>query len=283
MKSSIAELLSFKEKVKTHYYHLYDDDQSKTIWSLASKKSTKSLFSFLHDIDNCKSLTDIQFYCYHLAKKFDFQNFQISLSVPLDSKHYDQHIIQGKANVITQYYNEKKLIYIDPFVAHSLKHSIPLFWTQLKDRIESFKHFSSQYAQYLDIFKVSCVIIVPWHHSDGKIGCLKFEGVSPQVIANSDLEDALPIISLLTLHIFEKLICFESFKPTIENIASLTPRELDILTWFAVGKSSMEVSDILHISLNTIFTHTKNIYRKLNVCNRQHAISKAIHLNLISI
>ncbi|PLX13515.1 MAG: hypothetical protein C0598_03385 [Marinilabiliales bacterium] len=47
-----------------------------------------------------------------------------------------------------------------------------------------------------------------------------------------------------------------------ENL--LTPKEEDIITLIAAGKSNQEIADELFISYNTIKTHRKNISRKLN-------------------
>ena len=55
----------------------------------------------------------------------------------------------------------------------------------------------------------------------------------------------------------------------------LTPREVEIMHWVAEGKTNWEISIILHVSLNTIKFHLKNIYQKLGgVENRWAAIAQ---------
>jgi DNA-binding CsgD family transcriptional regulator len=55
----------------------------------------------------------------------------------------------------------------------------------------------------------------------------------------------------------------------------LTPREEEIIKWVAEGKTNWEISMILHVSLNTIKFHLKNIYDKLGgVENRWDAIAR---------
>jgi len=55
----------------------------------------------------------------------------------------------------------------------------------------------------------------------------------------------------------------------------LTAREEEIMRWVAEGKTNWEISVILHVSLNTIKFHLKNIYHKLGgVENRWSAVAQ---------
>lgn len=56
----------------------------------------------------------------------------------------------------------------------------------------------------------------------------------------------------------------------------LTPREREVLTWAAAGKSAWETSTILGISEATVITHLENIRRKLNVANPTQAVVAAL-------
>jgi len=62
---------------------------------------------------------------------------------------------------------------------------------------------------------------------------------------------------------------------------SLSEREVSVLNWLKYGKTSWEISRILDISENTVNFHIKNIKRKLNATNRQHAVAIAIAQNII--
>jgi LuxR family transcriptional regulator, maltose regulon positive regulatory protein len=60
----------------------------------------------------------------------------------------------------------------------------------------------------------------------------------------------------------------------------LSNRELDILKLIAEDLSSQNIADKLFISLNTVKTHLKNIYLKLDVDSRSKAIVKAKEIGL---
>jgi len=65
-------------------------------------------------------------------------------------------------------------------------------------------------------------------------------------------------------------------------LASLSPRELEVLSLIAEGKSNQEIAAELYLALNTVKRHAYNIYAKLGVTRRTHAVSKARQLGLIS-
>jgi LuxR family maltose regulon positive regulatory protein len=62
---------------------------------------------------------------------------------------------------------------------------------------------------------------------------------------------------------------------------SLSAREMEVLALIAQGKSNQEISAELFLALNTVKRHAYNIYTKLEVKKRTHAVSRARQLGLI--
>lgn len=60
----------------------------------------------------------------------------------------------------------------------------------------------------------------------------------------------------------------------------LSDRELDVLRLLRSDLSGPEVARELHVSLNTLRTHTKHIYTKLGATNRREAVTRATELGL---
>ncbi|MBT1704786.1 response regulator transcription factor [Chryseosolibacter indicus] len=60
----------------------------------------------------------------------------------------------------------------------------------------------------------------------------------------------------------------------------ISKREYEVLLLMAKGLSNQEIADQLHVSLNTIKTHTSNLFLKLEVKRRTQAIQKAKDLEL---
>jgi DNA-binding CsgD family transcriptional regulator len=61
----------------------------------------------------------------------------------------------------------------------------------------------------------------------------------------------------------------------------ISKRELEVLELMASGLSNQEIADKLFISLNTIKTHSSNLFLKLAVSRRTQAVQKARELRII--
>jgi ATP/maltotriose-dependent transcriptional regulator MalT len=61
----------------------------------------------------------------------------------------------------------------------------------------------------------------------------------------------------------------------------LTQRELEILKHLTTGNPISAIAKTLHISQNTMKTHLRNTYRKLDADGRHSAVEKAKKLLLI--
>ena len=65
-------------------------------------------------------------------------------------------------------------------------------------------------------------------------------------------------------------------------IEPLSERELDVLRLLGTELDGPAIARELMVSLNTMRTHTKNIYTKLAVTNRRAAVRRAAELDLLS-
>jgi LuxR family maltose regulon positive regulatory protein len=63
-------------------------------------------------------------------------------------------------------------------------------------------------------------------------------------------------------------------------IEPLSERELDVLRLLGTDLGGPDIARELIVSLNTVRTHTKNIYAKLGVNNRRAAVRRARELDL---
>ncbi len=68
--------------------------------------------------------------------------------------------------------------------------------------------------------------------------------------------------------------------PTSTLVDGLSARELDVLRLLRSDLSGPDIARELHVSLNTMRTHTKKIYLKLDVNNRREAVRRAEELGL---
>ena len=77
----------------------------------------------------------------------------------------------------------------------------------------------------------------------------------------------------LASHVAERIKSHAN-KPS-EFSQSLTKRELEVLRHLSTDRPISAIAASLHISLNTMKTHLKNLYRKMEVDGRKSAVEKA--------
>jgi LuxR family maltose regulon positive regulatory protein len=70
-------------------------------------------------------------------------------------------------------------------------------------------------------------------------------------------------------------------RPAGEAGGELTDRELGVLRLLAGSLSRREIADALYVSQNTVKTHLKGIYRKLDATSREAAVARARELGLL--
>ncbi len=61
----------------------------------------------------------------------------------------------------------------------------------------------------------------------------------------------------------------------------LTPTELRVLQLIATGQTTAEIAEALFVAEKTVKNHLANIYRKLGVKNRSHAVSEGYRQGLL--
>lgn len=63
---------------------------------------------------------------------------------------------------------------------------------------------------------------------------------------------------------------------------SLSPRELEVITWAARGKTYWETAVILGIAYGSVKTYLDMAKAKLDAANVTHAVAKAYELGILS-
>jgi len=74
---------------------------------------------------------------------------------------------------------------------------------------------------------------------------------------------------------------FNKFAPPEDADYNLTDRELEVLNNLVQGMDYKEIAETLFISIYTVRAHIRNVYDKLHVHSKSHAVSKALKENLL--
>jgi LuxR family quorum-sensing transcriptional regulator LasR len=176
-------------------------------------------------------------------------------------------------------YDADKLHYVDPTVTHCLTSSLPIVWEP-----DTF-HAPGQREMYEEAcgYGIRSGITFPIHGPNGEFGVVSFASDAPP---NGEFDNMIgqlmPALSLIRDYACESSRKLVAPKPAAEAAPRLTRRELEVLNWVMVGKSSWEISKIVRCSEATVNFHIGNIRTKFNVNTRQQALVKAISLGIIT-
>jgi len=84
-----------------------------------------------------------------------------------------------------------------------------------------------------------------------------------------------PLSPVIARQVLKRLV------PDTASVAQLTRREAEILNAIARGFTYAETANLLHLSVQTVHTHLKNIYRKLAVHSKTEAVFEADRRRLL--
>ncbi len=86
----------------------------------------------------------------------------------------------------------------------------------------------------------------------------------------------------MTASIARKVLAiFQSIAPVPESDVVLTAREREILEHLVAGSSYKMIAQDLFISIDTVSSHVKKVYQKLQVHSKSEAVAKALRHRLV--
>lgn len=165
----------------------------------------------------------------------------------------------------------------DPVMQHLRRQSVPIIWDQstyvTTDAIDLWEHQSH--------YGYATGIAMALHLPEGKHFILGVDRDRPLTSNVSELQRIVADLQLFAVHAQDaamRLLLPEANRP---ERPSLTPREIEALSWTMEGKTAWEVGQILGISERTAVLHVNNAMHKLGCINKHQAVLKALRLGLI--
>lgn len=166
---------------------------------------------------------------------------------------------------------------VDACVAHLhslwLKNNRHWFTVNHLNELASDLNFKSIFPDALN--ETQSMLVYGVSDLRGKSECLYiFFGSQSVFEVNGDL------LSLIMPHVDNTLRKIKYLEPSDVNSSSkdvnlsgLSERELEVIDWIKSGKTNQEIGLILNISQNTVKSHLKRIFQKLNVSKRAQAVA----------
>lgn len=171
-------------------------------------------------------------------------------------------------------YHEQNYIACDPTVAHGMRSSAPVVWSD------------AFFAAVPQLWKEAQAHGVRhgWAQSrrdpEGTYSLLVLAR-SADPVTESELKAKLPAMRWLLHASHEAMKATDAACALKQQVEELSDREIDVLRWTAEGKTSAEVAEILGISERTINFHISSVITKLGACNKTSAAVRAAMLGLL--
>lgn len=135
---------------------------------------------------------------------------------------------------------------------------------------------------FSDLVNAPSAIVVPVHLPFGQIGAVSF---SPKDLDREDISEEFWLYSdMFEAHARRFIGDYSrvtSKRPYIPENCRLSQREVECLSWAAVGKTDAEIALILQRSCATVRFHLYNAATKLDAVNRSQAVFKATQLGFM--
>ncbi|MGX9674378.1 LuxR C-terminal-related transcriptional regulator [Mycobacterium sp. HM-7] len=138
---------------------------------------------------------------------------------------------------------------------------------------------------YAEAYALLTLAVLGWQRSDRDQAHRDLEAVLAvahrQLIRYQFIDNTDPVCrELLAAHLpttgyrqfLEESLVLSERPKSLSQVSVLTPRELEVLAHLRTAMTSQEIADGMGVSLNTMKTHQRSIYRKLAVANRREAI-----------
>lgn len=134
------------------------------------------------------------------------------------------------------------------------------------------------YREYVD-----AAVTVPVHRPGGKTGYVSWFGRNRGWVKrrHRELYRELHLISHAFIAHTDALESAERRRRARVGARTLSARELECLSWAALGKTDEDIARILGRSRDTVHFHLSNTLRKLNAANRTNAVAIACSLGLV--
>ena len=88
-------------------------------------------------------------------------------------------------------------------------------------------------------------------------------------------------MAMASVFLYQKLISLRPAATAPVADKSLSPREIEILSWITEGKSDWQIGQILSISEKTVNYHIENVKRKFGVATRVQAVVGAMRQGML--
>jgi LuxR family quorum sensing-dependent transcriptional regulator len=236
----------------------------------------KNAFDTIDRIKKSRAIDDVYGILQRTSAEYGFTRFLVT-GVPLPGETLAQHVVlSGWSSAWMDRYNGGDYVHVDPVANRIRRSPLPFRWSDVKYDPKKHPRGHRVMLEAAE-FGMPEGYTVPIYGYDGYQACVTMGG-QPEDVSDRELE-ALHLISIFGFTVARALRADLCTSPRRE--IRLTEREIEVLKWISIGKTSWEIGCVLNISERTVEYHLKAISQKMNVVSRTHAVAEAIRSGII--
>ncbi|MGE5548738.1 MAG: helix-turn-helix transcriptional regulator [Solirubrobacterales bacterium] len=241
------------------------------------------LASFVEELKSCDDVDSLKRLLSDTLARLGIAYFSYHVVRVGGSPHRLPYLITTYPQSWVNRYFSENYLQIDPLIADNPNRRLPFLWSDVMP-----EELSSKQRQMFDEARLVGLVnglTVPIHGRNGEFATLSFVPAGDVSEAAATIIYYRHLLHLVALYYHDhaaRILLEQSMSPP-RSKALLSPREKEVLSWTARGKSSRDISQILGVSEKGVEFHLDSAKRKLQVLNRTHAVVKAIMLNMITV
>lgn len=231
---------------------------------------------FIHAVNAAQGLDDVFQALLKRMQEMDFERIAYFVSWPKECPGRPL-CLSNHPEGWGEHYEKENMVEDDYVVRHAVKTVVPFMWHQI------LRHTRMTKKQRIVFGDAAAAGMraggtVPLH------GPAKGTFTVSNDMTEAEFErlflERRHEVQITATYAHEKILNM-GLNKSVAGMLSLTPRETEILTWMAKGKSRWETGIILSVKEDTVRAHLESARAKLDATNTANAIAIAIANNLV--
>lgn len=233
------------------------------------------VFNIDQQLQRCETQFDVLRLLREISTNFGYQFFFVVNGPTTEAKSFSEAIIITSApSELVQSYQARELVSGNPLTETLRQTGAPLE-IRLDNSASAVPADFRSFAEGVSsAYNLDCAFIVPVYHPDHGPAAVFFIGKRLPLSIGETAELAL------YAHMVHLKLRKVSAKPAKPD-SPLTERERECLIWTSVGKTSVEIAQILNLSEHTVNHYLNNAARKFDAVNRTQAVAHGLRFGFI--
>jgi len=169
----------------------------------------------------------------------------------------------------------------DPLIKYCAHNNLPWLW-RVADDWSGYGHDTSLFMQLLNRHGLTGGLCIPLFSAQNTRGFINLGSRDPSLADMYDaLEGRAAQITLILRYVQEEVLRIATKNNVNIYKNPLSARQKEVLLWVGEGMTSKEIAEKMSISFRTVESYIVEIQNKMDVSNRQQAVTRAVSLGYI--